>query len=55
MRNLTPARASLSSKEEPCPLIPHRGFLIPCPSLLTPRTFFDINRQLNLEKKYGFI
>ncbi len=27
-----PVRASLSSKEEPCPLRPHRGFLIPCPS-----------------------
>jgi len=26
-----PVRASLSSKEEPCPLRPHRGFLIPCP------------------------
>ena len=29
--NLTPIRASLSSKEEPCPLSPHRGFLTPCP------------------------
>jgi len=33
--DLSPIRASLSSKEEPCPLSPHSGFLIPCPSSLT--------------------
>ncbi|MFW6140672.1 MAG: hypothetical protein ACOC5S_04895 [Acidobacteriota bacterium] len=38
-RNFSPVRASLSSKEEPCPLSPHRGFFIPCPF---PYKNFDI-------------
>ncbi|MFO7981813.1 MAG: hypothetical protein R6V00_13435 [Candidatus Aminicenantes bacterium] len=50
-----PVRASLPSKEEPCPLRPHRGFLIPCPSPSIDNIHHVCNDFRNASKDYSLL